>query len=432
MWYHVIYVKFMLMQPVGSVIKTFVMESGERYCLLVDDHSGLPLFYPNLFITTQLRNRSLSYSSMEATLSGLSVLLRYMEERGEKIENRFQKAELFKEHELDALRDFCQIKFRAQTTKESKNGIFTLLELRKFDEKVSSQTEYVRLTVIAQYTKWLAEQFVSSSKDRLTVLHIGKMEKGLKARRPVKKNRNAEGDKEGLDKDQLALVFELFRPDSEHNPFTDKSIRIRNRLIFLLLYHLGLRGGELLNIRIRDIDFGKNQLVVVRRADEKDDPRTNQPLVKTLDRRLPMKDTLVQKIHRYILNDRKNIPNSTKNDFLFITHKEGPTQGQPLSKSGYKKVIEVIRKASPSLFNLTGHKLRHTWNDNFSNLMDTMDESPSEEQQEKMRSYLMGWKEGSGSATHYNKRFVKKKANEAALKLQEGMVRVPKGVSSEK
>lgn len=266
-----------------------------------------------------------------------------MEERGEKIENRFQKGDLFKEHELDALRDFCQIKFRAQTSKKDSNGIFILSGLREFDEKVSSQTEYGRLTVIAQYTKWLAEQFVGSSKDQFTVLQIGKMENGLKARRPIKKNRNAESGKEGLDEKQIALIFELFRPDSELNPFADNSVRIRNRLIFLILYHLGLRGGELLNIRIRDIDFGKNQLVVVRRADEKDDPRTNQPLVKTLDRRLPMKDTLAQEIHRYILKVRKIIPNSIKNDFLFVTHKSGPTQGQPLSKSGYKKVIEVIR-----------------------------------------------------------------------------------------
>ncbi len=415
-----------------SIVKTFVMTSGERYCLLVDALSGLPLFYPNLFVTTQSRNRSLSYSSMEATLSSLSVLLRYLEERGEKIENRFQKGDLFKEHELDALRDFCQIKFRAQTAKKDSNGIFTLSELREFDKKVSSQTEYVRLTVIAQYIKWLAEQFVGSSKDKLVVLQIGKMEKGLKARRPVKKNRNAEHNVKGLDEGQIALVFELFRPDSELNPFADESVRIRNRLIFLMLYHLGIRGGELLNIRIRDIDFGKNQLVIVRRADEKDDPRTYQPLVKTLDRRLPMKDTLVQEIHHYILNGRKNIPNSTKNDFLFVTHKFGPTQGQPLSKSGYQKVIDVVRTASAALFNLTGHQLRHSWNEAFSNQMDAMNESPSQEQQEKMRSYLMGWKEGSGTANHYNKRFVRKKANEAALKLQQGMVRVPEGVSDEK
>ena len=67
-----------------NIIKSFVMESGERYCLLVDGYSGLPLFYPNLFVTTQVLNRSLSYSTMESALSGISVLLRYMEERFQK------------------------------------------------------------------------------------------------------------------------------------------------------------------------------------------------------------------------------------------------------------------------------------------------------------------------------------------------------------
>jgi len=415
----------MVLQQVISVIKTFVMESGERYCLLVDECSGLPLFYPNLYITTQVRNRSLSYSSMESALSGISVLMRYMDSQSQVIEDRFREGKLFEGYELDAIRDYCQIKFRSCTTEEGGNGMFTL------DEKVSSQTEYVRLTVIAQYTKWLAEQFVGDSKDRSTVLQIGKMEKGLKARRPVKKNRNTEHDVKGLDEEQLVLVFELFRPESELNPFSDKSVRIRNRLIFLMLYHLGLRGGELLNIRIRDIDFGRNQLVVVRRADEKDDPRKYQPLVKTLDRRLPMKDTLASEIHHYILQIRKNISNSTKNDFLFVTHKFGPTQGQPLSKSGYKKVIELVRTSSPSLFNFTGHQLRHSWNEAFSNQMDAMDEPPSQEQQEKIRSYLMGWKEDSGTAAHYNKRFLRRKANEVALKLQEGIIRLPKEVSDE-
>jgi len=399
--------------------------------MLVDNSSGLPLFYPNLFVTTQVRNKSLSYSTMEATLSGISVLLRYMNERNESLEDRFQKVALFREHELDAIRDFCQIKFRAQTN-ENSNGMFTISELREFDEKVSSQTEYVRLTVVAQYTKWLAERFIANSKDKLAVLQIGKMEKGLKARRPVKKNRNAEQHKKGLDEEQVDLLFEILRPDSPLNPFADKLVRIRNRLIIFMLYYLGLRGGELLNIRIRDIDFSNDQLIVARRADEKDDPRTYQPLVKTLDRRLPMKESLVQEIHHYVLSVRKKIPNSKKSDFLFVTHKSGRTQGQPLSKSGYKKVLEVVRKASPSLFNLAGHQLRHTWNDKFSNRMDTMDKPASPEEQEKMRSYLMGWKEGSGTAAHYNKRFLKKKANEAALKLQEGMVRVPKGGSDEK
>ena len=414
----------------SSSQKAFVMESGERFCLLIDDVSGLPLYYPNLYLTTQVRNKSLSYSAMVSALSGISVLLKFLKERNESIEYRFRQGKFFQDHELDAIRDFCQIKFRTRTIENDPNGMFTLGELQECDEKASSETEYVRLTVIAQYTKWLAENLKGSNQDRVTALHIGKMEKGFKARRPVKKKRNTETDEKGLSEEQLDLLFEIFRPDSEINPFKDRAVRSRNRLIFLALYHLGLRGGELLNIRIRDIDFGKNQLIVARRADEKDDPRKNQPLVKTLDRRLPVKDTLISELHHYISSERKKVPNAGKNDYLFITHKSGPTQGQPLSKSGYNKVIAVVRKASPSLVGLTGHKLRHTWNEVFSKLMDSMDEQPSHEQQEKMRSYLMGWKEGSGTATTYNQRFIKQKANEASLKLQDGMVRLPKGMSN--
>jgi len=411
--------------------KTFVMDTGERYCLLMDNLSGFPLFYPNLYITTQVRNKSLSYSAMESTLNGIAIFLRFLAGRNENIEKRFHVGHFFQENELDALRDYCQIKFRSRTTVDNLDGLFTLSESQELDERVSSQTEYIRLTVIAHYIKWLAEQVVGINKDRFTVLQIGKMEKGLKARRPVKKKRNQDSREKGLDKKQIDLLFELFRPSSEINPFKDEAIQSRNRLIFLMLYHLGLRGGELLNIRIRDIDFSKNQLVISRRADEKDDPRKYQPLVKTLDRRLPLKETLVKEVHHYILNERKSIPNSAKNDFLFIAHKSGPTQGQPLSKSGYKKIIAIVRDVSPSLFNLTGHQLRHTWNEIFSENMDSMDESPNHEQQEKIRSYLMGWREGSGTAAVYNARFVKRKANEVALKLQNSMIRLPKGMSND-
>lgn len=405
------------------------MRSGERYCLLIDSHSELPLFYPNLYITTQVRNKSLSYSAMEATLSSISVLIKFLDIQGENIEKRIREARPLQENELDALKDFCQINFRSTATPKNLLSISRKKETR---ERVSSGTIYVRITVIAQYLTWLTTQILGVNHNHLPALQINKLEKSLKSRRPEKSQRNNEVDNKGLDEEQIAMLFELFRPGSVINPFKNRSIHTRNRLVFLMLYHLGLRGGELLNIRIRDIDFGKNQVIIARRADEKDDPRTFQPLVKTRDRRLPLKDTLAQEIHSYIIHERKKVPNSKKNDFLFITHKSGPTQGLPLSKSGYKKIIEIVRNTSPSLFNLTGHQLRHTWNEIFSKHMDSMDEPPTEEQQEKMRSYLMGWKEGSGSAAHYNKRFVQRKAIEASLALQNGQTRIPQGINNDK
>lgn len=416
----------------GAVLKTFVMESGERYCLLVNDESGMPLYYPNLYVTTQVRNKSLSYSAMESVLNGISVLLRFLDEKNQDIENRLQKGDLLEIHEIDAISDFCQINFRSKNNSDTNSkSVISIYRVHEIDDHVSSETKYVRLTVIAKYIKWLSGQLFRTNNEASSVDRIAEMENEIKARRPAKKNRNAENDEKGLTVEQIDFLFEMFRPDSELNPFQDKSVRKRNRLIFLLLYHLGIRGGELLNIRIRDIDFSKNQLVIVRRADEKDDPRKYQPLVKTLDRRMRLKDTLIKELHEYILNDRRKVPNAAKNDFLFITHKAGPTQGQPLSKSAYKKVVEVVRMVSPILFSLTGHQLRHTWNEMFSEKMDAMDEPTSQENQEKMRSYLMGWRQGSGTAATYNKRFIRKQAQEAALKLQEGMVRSPKGIDND-
>ena len=414
-------------------VKSFIMSNGERYCLLVDSYSVLPLFYPNLYVTTQIRNRSLSYSAMESALVGISILFRFMSERNDSLENRFKKGLFLNLNEIDALRDYCQKKFRAEV---DRNDLIKPVNIKKHKEKmgkkVSSFTEYQRLTVIADYVGWLAYCLSENSLTNEKRKSIDRMVKSIKARRPVRKNRNQTLDDKGLSKQQLELLFELFRPESGINPFSEKSIRTRNRLIFLMLYYLGLRGGELLNIRIKDIDFAKGQLVVARRADEKDDPRTDQPLVKTLDRRLPMKESLVQKIHDYILKERRFVPNARKHDFLFVTHKKGPTCGQPISKSSYNKIIAVVRSFSPSLYSFTGHTLRHAWNETFSDFMDKMHDMPDEAKQEQMRSYLMGWCEGSGTAATYNKRFVKRKSEQAALEMQKGKIRLPEDISDGK
>lgn len=421
------------LQP-DYTVKSFIMAGGERYCLLVDSKSGMPLFYPNLYITTQVRNRSLSYSAMESALVGISVLLRFMLERNISLEDRFKKGLFLDLNEIDSLRDYCQKKFRTPAIIPGLTKLSVMRDYKqaKSNAKVSSMTEYNRLTVIAGYVEWLANYLSKSNLSGERRKLIEKMVKAIKARRPVRKNRNQELTDKGLSEKQLELLFELFRPGSDINPFKEKSVRTRNRLIFLMLFYLGLRGGELLNIRIRDIDFASSQLVVARRADEKDDPRTNQPLVKTLDRRLPMKESLVQEIHDYILKERRYVPNANKHDFLFVTHKQGPTCGQPISKSAYNKIIRVVRDVSPVLYGFTGHKLRHVWNERFSDLMDQMNTPPDEARQEQIRSYLMGWREGSGTAATYNKRFIKRKSEQVAVEMQNGKLRLPEGITDGK
>jgi integrase len=89
---------------------------------------------------------------------------------------------------------------------------------------------------------------------------------------------------------------------------------------------------------------------------------------------------------------------------------------------GLAKILTKIQRAEPSLLaSLTAHVLRHTNNDNFSELMDNS--KASEAAEEKQRSYVMGWKEGSGTAATYTRRHTEKKAREASLKLQQGWQR---------
>lgn len=409
---------------------TFVMDSGERCCLVIHKSTGLPLFLPNLFLTTQVRNfKSNSYSSILSAANNLVVLLRFLDRRGIDLEQRIINKTFFAAFELDDLRDFTQRKFLPSTADDAVLSMFTLEELEESEGFVKTPTQYMRLTTIAKYLHWLAHHLIphASANESKQIEAIAAQ---IESRRPSRKGRNNDSDL-SLDDIQLEALFEVIRIGSEKNQFTAQ-VQRRNRLIVLMLYHLGLRGGELLNLKVSDIDFAKHQVRILRRADEKDDPRVNEPNVKTLERPLPISETLSKELHDYVITDRRMVPNAKRNNFLFVTHKSGPTVGQPISKSGYQKVIAVVKAVSPKLYTLTGHKLRHTWNRKFSELMDSMNDPPTEEKQEQIRSYLMGWKPGSGSAAHYNKRFRQKKAHEAALALQNSSgTRLPKDLQND-
>ena len=402
-----------MINSVGTT--SFLMSSGERYCLVIDRITKLPIYHPNLFITTQLRNKSDSFSTMLSAANNIAIFLRFLDDRDINLEKRVVCRELFETHELDDLRDYTQRRF----SKVADEGCYVGNE-----GVVSSITHYMRLTTIAQYISWYANHLIKQP-STVEARQIKIVETQIKARRPVKKGRNRDQDR-SLNDDQLEVLFEVIKVGSEHNPFGEQ-IQRRNRLMILILYHLGIRGGELLNLRVSDIDFSKHQLKVVRRADDKNDPRVQEPNAKTLERTTLLGEILSKELHEYITKDRRKVTNAKRNDFLFVTHKEGPTVGQPISKSSYYKVLNIVKTVSPDLYKLTGHKLRHTWNRKFSERMDSMDKPVSEEKQEQFRSYLMGWKQGSGTAMHYNKRFIQEQAQKAALALQSNSgTRLPK------
>ena len=90
----------------GRTVESFVFDSGEDYCLLMDG-DGLPLSYPNLFVTTQVRNASLSFHTMEQHLHSIAVLLDLCDRRKIDLEQRILTRQFFSPIEVDAICAHC-------------------------------------------------------------------------------------------------------------------------------------------------------------------------------------------------------------------------------------------------------------------------------------------------------------------------------------
>ena len=224
-----------------------------------------------------------------------------------------------------------------------------------------------------------------------------------------------------------------------NNPFKDIGIRKRNHLMFILLKELGIRRGELLSIQIPFIDIGtaKSSITIRRTHDDKFDTRKKQAVSKTKERRLPISQKIAQLIDDYIMNYRSKIPNANKHPYLFVTHRKGKTQGNPISTSSFDNVIvPTMKKVDPEFSIIHPHIFRHEWNLDFSRKVDKNNQNVnhdsshkdfiSPEKEAKMRQHLMGHtSEKSGNV--YNQRYIREKANKILLDLQ---IEFPKKVDN--
>ncbi|OZO04538.1 integrase [Pseudomonas sp. IB20] len=387
--------------------KKVTFESGERSCVIVDD-LGMPLYYPNLYLTTQVRNKSNSASTLTNNAGHLGAFLQVMEEYQIDLVARLSEGKVLDPHEVESLRGILQRRLVAQTEGRAGPTYFSS------HEYISKDVMHARIGVATGYLGWLASLYLRNPRDSD---ELPRVIAAMREIRPVSKKRNRINRKRGLSAASASAVLEVLRPGSHFNIWEQQATQVRNRLILSLMYELGIRRGEMLNLMIEDFDFRANRVSIMRRADEKSDPRLDQPLVKTNDRIIPLKPSIIKEVQIYISEYRRAVPGSRKHGFLFVTHKSGPTQGQPLSIGGYKYVIHSLRRDVPPLSEFSGHDLRHYWNERFSDLMDKANVPHAEE--ELMRSELMGWKFGSGTAATYNQRYIERKAAEYGLKLQE-------------
>ena len=135
-------------------------------------------------------------------------------------------------------------------------------------------------------------------------------------------------------------------PHRERTPLTDEQVEIiregltdkRDKAIFEFLINTGCRVGELINIRLNDIDWTKMTLLVVGKGNKQ--------------RRVYFNDRTKISLLKYIEN-RKGI-----SDYLFIGTKRPYKE---LSTRAVQTIINKIEKNTEVGVNLHPHLFRHTF-----------------------------------------------------------------------
>lgn len=412
-----------------------VLQSDERLPMLCSRSSGLPLFEPTLYAVTELRARNRSSATIQQALRGIMVLYLVLDRLGVDLEARLGEGKLLEAGEIEEVVRFCRLSLAAFTPEEARGAVgsprvVALEKLRMRSapsdaEEVDPGTAAIRLHYARGYLKWRVHKQLlklSGNRDRAAYAELSTtaevVHRALENRTPASRSHDSTSQRQGLPEAALSKLRAVIQPDSADNPWKGEHTRERNALIVRWFIDLGLRRGELLGVKIPNINFQSNEVQIERRADDPEDPRRHQPNAKTNGRLLALSDELTQLTHRYVTRYRRANEGARRHTFLFVA----VATGAPLTLTALNKVFVVLRCKCPDLpDDLSPHAIRHTWNDHFSEIMDK--QNVSEETEKKMRSRLMGWSETSGTAATYTRRHVQRQARAASLALQKKLNR---------
>lgn len=410
---------------------------GERYPMLLDA-DGMPDFWVTLYVTAQLRS-STKQNTIENSIRHLIHLKLWEKTHRRSLLTEFSQGKFLSGADIQSLRDHCLVNTRALRSwgrLETKKNVAKLAVSHPFGvkpfESVSKVHAANRLAEIAEFLDFTARAALKQRPNFVKMVpDIVNMKEQILAQKP-----KGQGNKGmSYDPDSKAPppeVFEKFMRviaiESPDNPFKNLGVRTRNALMFEVIYETGMRAGELLALRVGDVDYTNGTIEIVRRHDDPLDPRTRQPVAKTLERKLDISHDLASRLRGYVMDFRSQVIKPKSPPFLFVTHKAGKYQGLPISDTSFRNRIlgPAIAVDAEFFEEVTRHGFRHNHNYRLSkkiderNALSKVDPSISpigEKQEIQARKQQYGWS-SDATAAIYNVRHTREVVKNVML--QEG------------
>ena len=420
------------MQKNAYKVKLIATKRGERLPVLFK-RDGTLHYYATLYSTIKLRTKNRASHTMEISLRAIAILYYFLDNEGIDLERQLSTGEFLSRPTLESLNRVSRLTMQNITELSTPQKIHQREKVIHFEQfrrkvvplsssaEVSKKTAALRQIYIKDYLLWMLEWFAHHNGTGVESFEWARdMTQRVLTSISVIGSRRSVDVSQGMSQESQKELFQIIDPESNKNPWDHSFCRYRNNLLIQLLFHLGIRRGELLALQVRDLLFATKKIFIARRPDDLEDPRKYQPLAKTLPRSLPLEDSLAEQLYAFIHQYRRETPNAKKHPFLFVSN-----FGNPLSLSGLSHVFAEIKAVSPRLLSdFSAHQLRHTWNDRFSQKMKDNGVPPAKEQYYRCR--LMGWVPHSKMASVYTKRYVNEEAQRVVLEMQKDTIKFRK------
>ena len=186
-----------------------------------------------------------------------------------------------------------------------------------FDKKYSSKTVSRHLSSLRTFFKYLSKEEIISFNPMILISNP-KEEKKLPSY---------------LNYKQLEDILDI--------PDTNNLLGLRDASILELLYSTGIRVGELVNIKIADIDFNENRIKILGKGNK--------------ERYVLFGNKCRELIKKYIKESRPQLLKDNS-DYLYLN-----TKGTPISIRTTENMVNNVVEKSSIKFNVSPHTLRHTF-----------------------------------------------------------------------
>jgi len=217
-----------------------------------------------------------------------------------------------------------------------------------------------------------------------------------------------------LNLEEIETLQQVISPNSYFNPFKQELIQWRNCTIINTLLETGIRRGELVRLKVEDLELDTQSPTISIRVNHgcEDYPRKEKPSVKTKGRTLPISRALQNLYIEYLNEIRPKLDSYRTTRYVFLSTKDG----KALGTSGVYQLLKRIEKEYPIFVGkLKPHDLRVT---SHTNIRKALENAPISEntliQQGNLKdvmTYVGGWSSQSTMVRRYTEKAIADRLN---------------------